>query len=58
MRRRDPNSMVIADDLPTDKPTHMERFGKPFEPIRQETFKWLKERDGLVLVPFYSGNEI
>ena len=30
MRRRDPNSMVIADDLPTDKPTHMERFGKPF----------------------------
>ena len=57
MRRRDPNSMVIADDLPTDKPTHMERFGKPFEPIRQETFKWLKERDGLVLVPFYSGNE-
>ena len=30
MRRRDPNSMVIADDLPTDKPTHMDRFGTPF----------------------------
>lgn len=57
MRRRDPNSMVIADDLPTDKPTHMERFGVPFEPIRQETFDWLEHQDELVVLPFYSGNE-
>ncbi len=56
LRRRDPNSMVIADDLPTDKPTHMERFGKPFEPIRQETFEWLKNQESLVIVPFYAGN--
>ena len=27
MRRRDPNSMVISDDLPTDKPRCLDRFG-------------------------------
>lgn len=56
MRRRDPNSMVIADDLPTDKPTHMDRFGTPFEPIRNETFDWLKSQESLIVVPFYAGN--
>ncbi len=57
MRRRDPNSMVIADDLPTDKPTHEERFGIPFDDTRKETFKWLKDQKRLVALPFYSGNE-
>lgn len=56
MRRRDPNSMVIADDLPTDKITHMERFGTPFEPIRQEALEWIKSQEALILMPFYSGN--
>ncbi len=57
IRRRDPNAMVIADDLPTDKPTHMERFGIPFDGIRNETFEWLKNRESLIVLPFYSGNE-
>lgn len=57
IRRRDPNAMVIADDLPTDKPTHMERFGIPFDGIRNETFDWLKEQESLIVLPFYSGNE-
>lgn len=57
MRRRDPNSMVIADDLPTDKVTHMERFGKSFDEIRIETFDWLKSQKEIILLPFYSGNE-
>lgn len=56
MRRRDPNSMVIADDLPTDKPTHEERFGKPFDETRKETFEWLKAQESLVVLPFYAGN--
>ncbi len=56
LRRRDPNSMVIADDLPTDKPTHMERFGVPFDGIRNETFEWLKSQESLIVVPFYAGN--
>lgn len=57
IRRRDPNAMVIADDLPTDKPTHMERFGIPFDEIRTETFEWLKNQEKLVVLPFYAGNE-
>lgn len=56
LRRRDPNSMVIADDLPTDKPTHMERFGIPFDGIRTETFEWLRQQESLIVVPFYAGN--
>jgi hypothetical protein len=56
MRRRDPDSMVIADDLPTDKLTHEKRFGMPFEDIRQETFDWLKQQESLICMPFLSGN--
>lgn len=57
MRRRDPDSMVISDDLPTDKKTHMERFGRSFDEIRISTFDWLKNQDELIVLPFYSGNE-
>lgn len=42
MRRRDPDCMVIADDLPTDKPTFREQYGYDFATLRQETFDWLK----------------
>ncbi|MDR1686996.1 MAG: DUF4914 family protein [Clostridiales bacterium] len=57
MRRRDPDSMVIADDLPTDKATHEERFGVKFDSIRQETLDWLKSQDSLIMMPFFSGSE-
>jgi hypothetical protein len=49
--------MVIADDLPTDKPTHEERFGMPFDEIREETLNWLAEQQKLIVLPFYSGNK-
>ena len=55
MRRRDPGSMVIGDNLPTDKITHEERFGKPFADTRQETLAWLEGRDSLILLPFMAG---
>ena len=45
MRRRDPECMVIGDELPTDKPTFQERYGKSFEGLRSETFEWLKTQD-------------
>ena len=45
MRRRDPNCMVIADERATDKQTYKGRFGSDFEPVRQETFAWLKTQD-------------
>lgn len=54
MRRRDPDCMVIGDDLPTDKKTYSERFGASFEPLRQETFAWLKQQE-LAVFGFVSG---
>jgi hypothetical protein len=54
MRRRDPDALIIGDDLPTDKPTFAERFGRPFEPVRQETFEWLAGQD-LAVFPFLAG---
>ncbi len=55
MRRRDPDCMVIADNKPTDKPTHKERFGTDFEPIRQKSFEWLRDQEQLIVMPFMSG---
>ncbi|MBA4688457.1 MAG: DUF4914 family protein [Candidatus Galacturonibacter soehngenii] len=54
MRRRDPNSMVIADQKPTDKPKYSDIYGKDFEELRQDTFTWLKEQE-LIFFPFKSG---
>jgi hypothetical protein len=54
MRRRDPDCMVIADDLPTDKPRYQDQFGKPFSELRAETFEWLKTQE-LALFPFFAG---
>ncbi|MEM1337634.1 MAG: DUF4914 family protein [Bacteroidota bacterium] len=50
LRRRDPNSMVIADDFPTDKERFSDRFGYRFASLKQETFDWMKEQD---LAMFY-----
>lgn len=54
MRRRDPECSVIGDGKPTDKQSFRERFGEPFEPLREETFEWLKGQD-LVVFAFILG---
>jgi len=54
MRRRDPDCMVIGDERPTDKPKFKDRFGSSFEPLRNETFEWLKTQP-LAVFPFYAG---
>ena len=54
MRRRDPDCLVIADDRPTDKPTFQERFGEPFDALREATFEWLKGQP-LVIFGFHTG---
>ncbi|MDQ8024099.1 MAG: DUF4914 family protein [Moraxellaceae bacterium] len=54
LRRRDPDAMVIGDDLPTDKPTYQTRFGERFDRTRQQTLDWLKGRE-LIVVPFNAG---
>ncbi len=55
MRRRDPDCMVISDDLPTDKVTFQDRYGKAFDDTRQETYDWLEGRGELIVMPFMSG---
>lgn len=54
MRRRDPESMLIGDDKPTDKPRYKNVFKSDFESLRQSTFEWLKNQE-LVVMPFMSG---
>ena len=54
MRRRDPDSMRIGDDGPTDKPRFEEVYGYPFSKLRKETMDWLATQE-LVIVPFKAG---
>jgi hypothetical protein len=54
MRRRDPNTMAIADDRPTDKPHFKDRFGYDFSKLEDETFDWLKQQD-LAIFFYFAG---
>jgi hypothetical protein len=54
MRRRDPDCMVIGDERPTNKTHFEERFGRPFDDVRQETFDWLKTQK-LAVFAFTAG---
>ncbi len=56
MRRRDPDTMVIADNLPTDKERFVDRFGYPFEKIQKETLEWLKQQD-LAVFFYFAGRK-
>ena len=56
MRRRDPDCLIVADAKPTDKPTFEKKYGQSFEPLRNQTFEWLKKQD-LVVMPFKAGRE-
>ncbi len=54
MRRREPDCMFIADDLPTDKPRFRDRFCFEFAQLRGETFAWLEQQD-LAAFAFHAG---
>jgi hypothetical protein len=56
MRRRDPDTMAIADDKPTDKDTFKSKFGYEFDSLKQETFEWLKGQD-LAVFLYFAGRE-
>lgn len=56
MRRRDPNTMVIADDKPTDKITFSKKFGYDFSVLKEETFDWLKSQE-LAVFFYFAGRE-
>jgi Archaeal flavoproteins len=54
MRRRDPDSLVIGDQLDTDKPKFIDLYNTDFEPLRKDTFTWLSEQE-LIVLPFKAG---
>jgi len=56
MRRRDPDCMVIGDQLPTDKVTYKQRFGADFGPVRKQTLEWLRQQS-LIVMPFMAGGK-
>lgn len=56
MRRRDPDTMLIADDKPTDKQRFSERFHYKFDTLRTDTFEWLKQQD-LGMFFFFAGRD-
>jgi hypothetical protein len=54
LRRRDPDCLVVGDGRPTDKERFEDRFGRPFAPVREETFDWLADQR-LVMFFFDAG---
>ncbi len=49
MRRRDPDSMVIGDQLGTDKDSIADRLDVSMEELRTSVFEWLAAQDLLVM---------
>jgi len=54
MRRRDPDCLIVADQLDTDKPKYNDIYQNDFEPLRKETFEWLHNQE-LIVLPFKAG---
>jgi len=54
MRRRDPETMAIADKMPSDKAKFADRFGYSFDSMKKETLDWLKDRD-LAMFFYFAG---
>jgi hypothetical protein len=58
MRRRDPETMAISDDLPTDKMRFKDKFGYAFDSLKKETLSWLKDQDLAVFFYFAGWDKI
>jgi hypothetical protein len=56
MRRRDPETMAIADDLPSDKTRFKDKYGFDFQSLKKETFDWLEEQE-LAVFFYFAGND-
>ena len=55
MRRRDPDTMTIADNLPSDKERFSDKFGYDFDILRKETIHWLQSQE-LATFFYFAGN--
>jgi hypothetical protein len=56
MRRRDPDTMLIGDDLPTDKMRFNDHFDYDFNDLRKETISWLQSQD-LAVFFYFAGRD-
>ncbi len=56
MRRRDPDTMVVADNFPSDKQRFEDKYGYDFEILRKETFDWMKGQE-LAAFFYFAGSE-
>jgi hypothetical protein len=56
MRRRDPDTMAIADDEPTDKEKFKDKFGYDFGALKNDTYEWLKTQD-LAIFFYFAGRQ-
>lgn len=56
MRRRDPDTMAIADEEPSDKETFVHKYGYEFDILKKETFEWLKSQE-LAVFFYFAGRE-
>jgi hypothetical protein len=56
MRRRDPDTMAVADNLPSDKARFNEKYGYAFDQLKVETFEWLKSQD-LAMFFYFAGRD-
>jgi len=54
MRRRDPDCMLIGDELPTDKARFRDVYPWEFSEVRKATLDWLKKQD-LLAFAFMAG---
>jgi len=54
MRRRDPDTMLIADNKPTDKARFSDVYGYDFSELRDETIAWLAGQE-LATFFYYAG---
>ena len=52
MRRRDPGTMAIADEEPSDKKRFGQKYGYEFDSLQKETFQWLKDQELAVFFYF------
>lgn len=56
MRRRDPDTMAVADDKPSDKERFADKYGYPFLKLQEETYAWLKSQD-LAMFFYFAGRQ-
>jgi len=56
MRRRDPDTMAIADNLPSDKTRFKDKFGYEFDSLKTETFQWMIEQE-LAVFFYFAGSK-